>query len=401
MGVAARLGMIPAVLLGDLNMLRCFVGSGVETLVASSNPNDPTLRSRHAKNRVVIAPFGDTERVLSDLEAIGCGQATRPSLFYGTDQQLLTVSRHRERLEPLFRMRLPPKDLVERLVDKSRFAELATEFVLPVPATLSSHEISTMDPIVEKIPGPWLVKPNVHEGWSKLETLKASGPKKALRAETPAELRELLNEVRCHTKAFVVQAYVPGGEDQIYSFHAYMDASASVLGHFIGKKIRTFPREAGISTFLELVKEPTVAELGFQIVKKLGLVGPVKIDFKRDPRTGFFYVLELNARFNLWHHLGAVCGVNLALVAHADLAGQPPSPARDYRTGVRWLSFGDDLRSFLRSYRPSGEIGISSWLASLRGPKVHDVFAWTDPLPFCFGTLNYVKALGQRLLGAR
>jgi predicted ATP-grasp superfamily ATP-dependent carboligase len=112
-------------------------------------------------------------------------------------------------------------------------------------------------------------------------------------------------------------------------------------------------------------------------------------------------VLELNARYNLWHYLGSVCGVNLALIAHAELTGGPPPLGRDYRTGVRWLSFGDDLRSFLRSYRPSGEFGFSSWLASLRGPKIHDVFAWSDPLPFCFATLNYGRALGKRLLGAR
>jgi D-aspartate ligase len=401
MSVAARPGMVPAVLLGDLNMLRCFVGSGVETIVASSDPSEPTLWSRHAKKRVVIAPFGETERVLSDLEAIGREHPARPSLFYGTDQQLLTVSRHRERLEPLFRVRLPPKDLVERLVDKSRFSELADEFALPVPTTLSSHEIERVEQIIERIPGPWLIKPNVHDRWFELEALKTSGPKKALRVETAAELSQVLSDVRRHTPNFVVQAYIPGGEEQIYSFHAYMDASANVLGHFVGKKIRTFPREAGISTFVELVKEPTVVELGFQIVKKLALVGPVKIDLKRDPRTGLFYVLELNARYNLWHYLGSVCGVNLTLIAHAELTGEPRPSAHDYRTGVRWLAFGDDLRSFLRSYRPSGEFGFSSWLASLRGPKVHDVFSWSDPLPFCFATLNYGRALGRRLLGAR
>ena len=36
---------------------------------------------------------------------------------------------------------------------------------------------------------------------------------------------------------------------------AYMNANAAMLGHFVGRKIRTFPREAGVSTYLELVKE--------------------------------------------------------------------------------------------------------------------------------------------------
>jgi predicted ATP-grasp superfamily ATP-dependent carboligase len=180
-----------------------------------------------------------------------------------------------------------------------------------------------------------------------------------------------------------------------------MNAQGAMLGHFVGRKIRTFPREAGISTYLELVREPAVVELGHHVVERLGVVGPLKIDLKRDPRSGRFYVLELNARYNLWHYLGSACGVNLALIAHADLTGQASPPARDYQTGVRWLSFGADLRSFLRSYRPSGEIGLGGWLASLQGPKVYDVFAWDDPLPLLFGTLNYCAAARRRLLGAR
>lgn len=393
--------MVPAVLLGDLNMLRCFARSGVPIVVASSNAREPVLRSRHAQQRTLIAPFEDTERVLEDLEAIGRTYPARPSLFYGTDLQLVTIARHRDRLQRHFRLRLPSTELVETLVDKGRFGELARELDLPVPPTLSSGEIAFPQQVVERIPGPWLIKPNRHDGWHEQPALRKIGPSKALRADTPAQLHELFWRVRSRIPHFVIQSFIPGGEERVYSFHAYMDENAHVLGQFVGRKIRTFPREAGISTYLELVKEPEVVELGNQIVSKLGLIGPVKIDFKRDPRSGRYYVLELNARYNLWHYLGSACGVNLALIAHADLTGEPRPAAADYRTGVRWLSFGADLRSFLRSYRPSGQIGITGWLASLQGPKIYDVFAWDDPLPFVFGTLNYCTAVGKRLLGTR
>jgi len=393
--------MVPAVLLGDLNMLRCFAHSGVPVVVASSDAREPTLRSRHARRRILIAPFEDTERVLDDLENIGRAFPNRPSLFYGTDLQLMTIARHRERLEELFRLRLPSTQLLESLVDKSRFSQLAQALDLPVPATVTSREAAFPRQVAERIAGPWVIKPNRHDGWFTQHALRQRGPSKALRADTLTELHDLFWQVRRHTPSFVVQSFIPGGEEQIYSFHAYMDATAKVLGQFVGKKIRTFPREAGISTYVELVKAPEVLELGNQIVTKLGLIGPVKIDLKRDPRSGRYYVLELNARYNLWHYLGSACGVNLELIAHADLTGEAlPRPA-DYRTGVRWLSFGADLRSFLRSYRPSGEIDLRGWLASFYGPKVYDVFAWDDPLPLVFSAFNYCTAAGKRLLGAR
>jgi D-aspartate ligase len=391
--------MTPAVLLGDLNMARCFAGSGITTILASSDPHEPALRSRYVHERVLIAPLENEEQALSDLSAIGRAHPQRPTLFYGTDTQLRFIARHRDRLEALFRFRMPPTALVERMVDKSRFSELAEDFGIPVPRTLSSHELGRADDVMRRLPGPWLIKPNVHDGWFRHQGLLREGPKKALKAETASDFRRLYAAVREHTSEFVVQSYVPGGEDEVHSFHVYVDDSCTVLGHFVGKKIRTYPREAGVSTYLELVDVPGVADLGFQIVRALGMVGPLKIDLKRDPRTGRFYVLELNARYNLWHYLGSACGVNLPVLAHADLIGARPEPVRATRTGVRWLSFGDDLRSFLRSYRRSGELDFRTWIRSLSGPKVHDVFAWKDPLPALVNAWNYARAVGARLCG--
>jgi D-aspartate ligase len=203
--------MVPAVLLGDLNMLRCFAQSGVPLVVASSDPREPVLRSRHARHRVLIAPFEETERVLRDLETIGRAYPGRPSLFYGTDLQLVTIARHRDRLEKYFRLRLPPTELIERLADKSRFGELAREVELPVPPTLSSSEIAFPRQIAEKIPGPWLIKPNRHDGWQQQPALRKTGPSKALRADTSAQLHELFWQVRSRIPHFVVQSFIPGG----------------------------------------------------------------------------------------------------------------------------------------------------------------------------------------------
>jgi predicted ATP-grasp superfamily ATP-dependent carboligase len=109
----------------------------------------------------------------------------------------------------------------------------------------------------------------------------------------------------------------------------------------------------------------------------------MKIDMKRDDVSGALAILEVNARFNLWHHLGAAAGINLPQIAYRDLIGEDlPPTAVDYATDVRWLAFGDDVRTFLRSYRPAG-LGWIDWLTSLaKGRRVFDVFDWDDPLPW-------------------
>jgi len=390
---------VDAVVCGDLNLLRCFVGSEIETLTVASSPAAVTLSSRHCRQSHVLSAPAEGARLVAELAALGRALGSRPVLFYGTDAMLLSISRNRDVLDELFRFRMPPAELVEKLVDKIEFAELALREGLPVPATLSSREIAGPQQILERIGLPCVFKPSVHIGWFQARADHGLSPHKALRADTNSELERHYRELASHCPAFVVQRYVHGGEDCIYSYHAYLDADSKPLGEFAGKKIRTYPKHAGVSTFLELVKDDEVMRLGREISRHLGLVGPLKLDFKRDSVSGETYLLEVNARFTLWNRLGAVSGVNLPLIAHADLREEPPPEARDYRTDVRWLSFGNDLRSYFREYRLDGELGFGAWVGSLVGPTVYDVFAWDDPLPFAMNALQFSKAFLRRKLG--
>jgi predicted ATP-grasp superfamily ATP-dependent carboligase len=122
-----------------------------------------------------------------------------------------------------------------------------------------------------------------------------------------------------------------------------------------------------------------------------------KIDFKKDSRRGNFFVLEINARFNLWNYLGAACGVNIPRVAYKYLLGQPCKPQHEYRTGIKWLSFGNDLRAFLRDYNREGDLSWRRWLLSYRSRKVYDVFSWRDPYPSVITLLNESKGFCRHL----
>ena len=118
----------------------------------------------------------------------------------------------------------------------------------------------------------------------------------------------------------------------------------------------------------------------------------MKIDLKRHAGTGRLVLLEVHPRFNLWHRLGAASGVNLPLIAWRDLSGTPPEPTASYRTGVRWVSFGDDARTFVRDYAPAGDLSWRQWLGSLTGPKLFDVFDWDDPSPLAVHLIRTARA---------
>src|SRR5215210_1181313 len=108
-----------------------------------------------------------------------------------------------------------------------------------------------------------------------------------------------------------------------------------------GRKIRTRPVRFGATTALVITDDPDLQAFGRDVIDRLALTGPLKIDVKRDPQ-GAIWLLEVNARFTLWAHPGALAGVNLTAVAYADLTGTPP-PVVAPRPGVRWCDPLQDL----------------------------------------------------------
>jgi predicted ATP-grasp superfamily ATP-dependent carboligase len=178
------------------------------------------------------------------------------------------------------------------------------------------------------------------------------------------------------------QEAVPGPESRIESYHVYVDGQGTIVAEFTGRKIRTFPLSCGHSTALETTDALDIRTLGRDIVRKLDLRGVAKFDFKRGP-DGRLHLLEINPRFSLWHHLGAIAGVNLPALVFADLMGLPRPPGRTARVGVRWCKPWTDVRAARACGMPA-----SAWLLwSLRCEAKSSV-AWDDPMPLLRGILS-------------
>jgi len=191
---------------------------------------------------------------------------------------------------------------------------------------------------------------------------------------------------------------VEGNDRQIWSYHGFCDEDGRLLDWFIGRKIRTYPPLTGISTCLELARDDELAELGARIVAAMPLKGVFKIDLKRDVRTGRFCVLEINARYNLWHYLAAANGVNLPRVAYDCLTcGARPAASGRYRTTHRWVYVRHDWHAY-RELAARGELGLTGWLGSLaEKPRVYQLFSWSDPVPFFDRLYHWARERVPRL----
>jgi D-aspartate ligase len=381
-----------ALVMGDVDLVRTLGIAGISTAFLGS-PTDPARFSRHVRVSLPwIDPWEDQESAVAGLLAFASSRTQPPVLFPQTDASLLLASRHRERLREGFRLTLADTDLVEQLVDKGRFQALAARHELPVPRAQRLDPSPGQPPPSLDVPFPLVVKPLVRTGsWRRL-----AGDAKALHVLEGDDFAALWPRLVALGSAILAQELIRGPERGIESYHAYVDESGATPGEFTGRKIRTLPARYGHSTAVEVTALPDVAELGREVLARIRLRGVAKLDFKRDEH-GRLHLLEINARFNLWHYPGAVAGVNLPALVYADLTGRQRPPAASMPRPVMWCDPLPDLRAAYAEGTAPLE-----WLRWARGCRAVCGLAWEDPLPFARGMLwPAVRRRGvpQRLRG--
>ena len=367
-----------ACVMGDMDLVRPLGLAGIRC-AAVADVDDPTRFSRFTRAWVKrYDAWDEQETQVEELLRFARAQPSPPVLFYGGDPQLLVVARYQDVLRDCFRFVVPSTTLVLDLVDKARFRRLSEELGLPVPR--SWH----LRPAAEAVPESGLAFPLLMKPLTRHEEVwrPVGGSAKAVRIDALEDLRTLWPQLAASQLEVLAQETIPGPETQIESYHAYIDDEGQIAGEFTGRKIRTLPAEYGHSTALTTTDAPDVAAHGREVVARVRLRGSlVKVDFKRAP-DGELRLLEVNPRFSLWHHLGAVAGVNLPALVYADLVGLRRPPVTRARAGVTWVQPRHDLAAA----RASG-VPMRAWLTWMARCQAKSVIAWDDPMPFLRGQL--------------
>lgn len=366
-------GRTVACVMGSMDLVRPLGLAGIRCAVVAE-PGSAPLYSRFVEAAVPRNDSwaNDAAGLAEALLRFGSAQSEPPVLFYEQDADLLLVSRHRDRLATAFRFVIADPMLVEDLVDKGRFQALAERLHLPVPATRRIQAATSSEPVPLDLRFPVIVKPLTRsEAWEAI-----GGEFKAIQIDVPEAMRALWPRLAAAGVEFVVQEMVPGPETCIESYHVYVDARGGIAAEFTGRKIRTYPLSCGHSTALMITDASDVAALGRKLVERLDLRGVAKFDFKRGP-DGRLHLLEVNPRFNLWHHLGAVAGVNIPAIVYADMVGAPRPATGRARAGACWCTLSKDLRAA----RASG-VPLHAWLIWALGCEAKSVVAWDDPMPY-------------------
>lgn len=344
--------------MGPLDVVTALGLSGVRSTVVGP-PDEPARFSRWAAGWLPVEDaWSRPDDVVAALLTVEHPSAERPVLYYASDGDLLVVSRHREALGERYRFVIADEDLVEDLVDKAQFALLARRLGLDVPVTSVLRSTGAADgPAPPDLPYPAVVKPSTRQDLARFGT-----GSKAVRVDGPESLQDMWRAARAAGVALVAQQFVPGPESRVESHHSYVDRAGDLVADFTGTKVRTRPREFGHSVVLRTTdpdgEARDVRRTGREVVAALGLRGVAKVDFKRDT-DGRLWLLEVNPRFTLWQHLGALAGVDLIGLVHADLTGQPRPAVNGPQPGLVWCDPLLDLGGVRH-----GDASLSEWFTT-------------------------------------
>ena len=371
----------PVVLLGidrllGLQLARILWRQGIPTIGVAVDPKSPYCRTR-AATRIVHAKDveHDPNQFFKELNA---EYTARPVVIPCMDEFVFWLNENRDIVDAHADFLLPPSESLERLGDKSLFYRYCIEENLPIPATRFITSGKELEAAAREMDFPLVIKPpRRSDAW-----MKATGGLKVLRADDPAALLNCAPGLLGVTDELILQAWVEGGDECMHSLYVCLDhLSRPVISSVVARKIRQWPPDIGVGSLSTEVREDELVDIGLRIMQKLGYVGTGSLQFKRDERSGDFFIIEMNTRFALGAPLLEASGIAATLCHYCLAAGLPlPQNRSITHRGRKWICWKRDLASAFVHWR-RGDLTIGQWLSSLRGRKRSADLYFRDPMP--------------------
>lgn len=287
------------------------------------------------------------------------------------DAGAIAVAALSERLRDRFLLPGTAPGLPARVADKAELAAVCRESGVAHPMTVApegpaeaAREAARLGlPAVAKWSRPWLLP---------------KGLRSTALVHTPADARALY-ERGAHTGSrLLMQQRLPGGRGTDWFFHGYADGRGGFLSGGAGRKERSWPPRTGLTAVGVWLANREVEQAAARITAHTGYRGILDLDFRLDPDTGAYHLLDFNprpgAQFRLFTDEG---GLDVVRAQHLHLTGRPV-PARHGRPGRIFVAENYALLSALAAPSSTG--------LRRRGVGRPDVerawFAADDPLPF-------------------
>ncbi|MEW2547831.1 ATP-grasp domain-containing protein [Streptomyces sp. NPDC047002] len=377
---------------GTLGAVRSLGRAGVEVHAVTGAAAGPVARSRHLA-RAHVAPPGtaDLDGVHRLLRTVS-ERVGRPAVLVPLDDvTALAADALRTALAGRYLQPEQPSGLAARVADKAELVAVCAELGVPhprtalpcTPAEAAAAAWSLGLPAVAKWSRPWLLPPG-------------SGLRSTRLLRSAREARDLQARAAEAGSRLLVQEFLPPGRGLDWFFHGYAGSGPACFPGATGRKERSWPAEAGLTAVGRWLPNPAVDSAARRVVAALGYRGILDLDFRLDPGTGAYHLLDFNPRPGAQFRLFTDgSGLDVVRALHLDLTGRrvpPLAPAHGRSFVVEnyaLLSLAGALAARARrrtgrgagapAARGTGGGGTEAawWAADDPGPAAAMAAAWT------------------------
>ncbi|GFZ27693.1 carboxylate--amine ligase [Lactobacillus corticis] len=225
------------------------------------------------------------------------------------------LAKHKDELSEVFVVPYIDYDLLEKLISKEGFYEIAEQYGLPYPKTkiVTMADYQAENYLSLPFPYPVELKPEDPVAWLKCQF---EGRKKAFTIHDEAELADIVGKIYTHgyTEDLILQDFIPGDDSNMRVLNAYVDKNHQVKMMCLGHPLLEDPTPQSIGNYMAIMPEYN-QELYYTVqnfLEKLNYVGMANFDIKYDVRDGQYKFFEINLRQGRSSFYVTLNGYNLA-----------------------------------------------------------------------------------------
>ena len=380
-----------------LTLTRALGRAGIRVIRVHPNLYDDSLASRYCDSVEICPNLYESEYALTEflLEMAGRYEG-RNVLIPASDDCSLYMARHAQRLDTAFALMNPSASTMESLKDKRRQYELAEATGVPIPETYFPATEAEVVEIASRLRGfPYIIKPLEAQKWRLRDYEDVAKGQKAIVVEDAEQLVAEYRRIVTHDSDIMIQEIINGRDEHLLTFLGYCSEDKKPLAHCVRRKLRQSPIDFGYCTATVSCHDKTVETYSKRLLQQCNYTGIVGIEFKYDPHIDDYKLIEINTRPVNTTGLAIGAGVNLPLIGFRDVANEEQDVIDDWQDGVIWIRLSADFTA-ARELRRCDRLTYAGWLRSIRGKRVHAIFAFDDLTPFLHFYARYVaRQLGR------
>ncbi len=365
--------------LSTLAIVRSLGRRKIKVVLVTTTRNDSVINSRYCDSAEICpSMYDDEESLVNFFMSLANKYSGDKVLIPSVDECAYFIGKYHKDLSRHYNIPAPDWEAVSLVNNKKNQYDLAEKLNIPVPETYYPKSIDDVSTLAHRINNyPYVIKPTVSFEW-KVEAMRSkSKGKKGIRADNADELIDHAKEIFVPGYDFMIQEVIGGRDERLITFLSYCDSGGNPISYFVRKKIRQCPVDFGYCTMTESCHNDIVVKQSVELLKALKFHGVSGVEWKLDPETDSYKLIEINARSVNTTGCAIAAGVDLPSIAYFDAIGDPLPTVTDWEDGCRWAWLSMDFWAG-RQLINEGKLSFGEWFKSVKAVRADAVFSRDD-----------------------